>query len=371
MSTSRNPTCRQALAISVAACLALLAGDAAVAAVAVYGWNCSYNGNTVAEGGSPSVVESNANALSVTNCGGDAIESHGTVYGSQWTGDHYFDYSFAQGARTAVSASSGLGVLHAFSTTAATSTPKAYEYIDSNGDAVAIDNQYLAYGASRASASWYDQLIVNQAPQYGRVVLKFTLTLSGSTGVTPASAGSASIFARFIADDDRSSIDPTLSLSEGGTVSFTAGYWPGTVIKLYGDLSAATQVRAGGKYQLPNGWWATGNYIPDAQATANASNTAGFQVEVLTEGASYTSASGHSYVGAVPEPASAALMGLGMLGVLFASRRPLASRRSTTSSVCPSGQPHGRTGTGYCPGPACTSPATGASERHLPLSRAP
>jgi len=320
MNSSQHARLRPALAACMAG-LALLAADAALAAVPSYGWGCTFGGNTVAEGGSPSAIASNANSLSSANCGGDAVESHGTVYGSRWTGDDYFNYSFAQGARTAASASGGLGVLHAFSTSATTSTPKTYLYTDSNGDPAAIDNEYLAYGASAASASWYDQITVNQGAQYGRVVLKFTLTLSGSTSVTPAAAGSASILARFIADDDRGALDQSITLSQDGTAFVTAGYWPGTVIKLYGDLSAATQVRAGAKYQLPNGWWTTGNYIPTAEATANVSNTAGFQVEVLTDGASYTSASGHSYVNAVPEPASAGLLGLGALFVLGAVRR--------------------------------------------------
>lgn len=314
----------QGLATCLSACLAaslMATADDSAAAGSAYGSSCSYAGSTVAEGGSPSDVVSNANTLSSAVCGGSSIESHGTVYGSRWTGDDYFNYSFAQGASTTASASGGLGVLHAYSRSATTSTPAAYFYTNNNGDSVAIDNEYLAYGTSSAWASWYDQITVNQGAQYGRVVLKFTLTLSGSTSVIPASAGAADIQARFIADDDRSAIDQTLSLSSDGTVSFTAGYWPGTVIKLFGDLSASTKVRAGGKYQLPNGWWTTGNYIPNAEATADVSNTAGFQVEVLTQGASYTSASGHSYVTAVPEPGNAGLMALGLGALLPMVRR--------------------------------------------------
>jgi hypothetical protein len=321
MSNARYSGRAQMLAACATACLATLAPDAARAVVPAYGWACNFGGSTLAEGGSPAALVSNAHTLSAASCGGNAIESHGTVYGAQWTGDDYFNYSFAQGARTAANASAGLGVLHAFSTSATTSTPKSYIYTTNSGETAAIDNEYLAYGTSAASASWYDQITVNQGAQYGRVVLKFTLALSGNAGVTPSTAGSAGILARFIADDDRNVSDRTLSLSDDGTVSFTAGYWPGTVIKLYGDLSATTQVRAGGKYQLPNGWWATGNYIPTAEATANAANTAGFQVEVLTEGGSYTSASGHSYVTAVPEPSSAALMGLGAACLLVRGRR--------------------------------------------------
>lgn len=306
---------------ALGAALALGAMDGALAATPAYGWGCSYNGNTLAEGGSPDAIVSNAKALAGLSCGGDMADSHGTLYGSEWTGDYYFDYSFAQGAQTSASASAGLGSLHAFSHSAATSTPKSYTYTANSGESVAIDNVYRAYSTSAASSYWYDEIVVQQGAQYGRVVLKFTLTLSGSEGVTPGIAGSADISSRLIVDDDRGALDYTVSLDEQGSSFVTAGFWPGTVIRLYGDLTARTDVRAGGRYQLGNGVWVTGNYIPTAEATANAANTAGFYVDVLTDGASYTSASGHSYVTAVPEPATAWLLGLGTLALLGGANR--------------------------------------------------
>lgn len=320
MTAARHLTHRLALA-GLGAVLALGALDGARAATPAYGSGCSYDGNSLAEGGSPDAILSNAKALTGLSCGGDMAESHGTLYGSRWTGDYYFDYSFAQGAQTSASASAGLGSLHAYSHSAATSTPKSYFYTANSGESVAIDNEYLAYGRSSASSYWYDEIVVKQGAQYGRVVLKFTLTLSGSEGVTPGIAGSADIYSRLIVDDDRSALDYTINLDAAGSRYVTAGFWPGTVIRLYGDLTARTEVRAGGRYQLGNGVWVTGNYIPTAEATANAANTAGFYVDVLTDGASYSSASGRSYVTAVPEPASAWLLGLGLLTVLGGVRR--------------------------------------------------
>jgi hypothetical protein len=51
--------------------------------------------------------------------------------------------------------------------------------------------------------------------------------------------------ARFIADDDRDVSDSTTSLDHPGVYSFKAGYCPGTSIKLYRDLWATTDARAG------------------------------------------------------------------------------------------------------------------------------
>lgn len=319
--------------LALGAALALGGLDGALAATPAYGSGCSYNGSTLAEGGSPDAILSNAKALTGQGCGGDVAESHGTLHGAQWTGDYYFDYSFAQGAQTSASASAGMGSLHAFSHSTATSTPKSYFYTANSGESVAIDNTYRAYGASAASSYWYDEIVVRQGAQYGRVVLKFTLTLSGSEGVSPGIAGMADIYSRLIVDDDRGVLDYTVSLDQAGSTYVTAGFWPGTVIRLYGDLTARTEVRAGGRYQLGNGLWVTGNYIPSAEASANAANTAGFYVDVLTDGASYTSASGHSYVTAVPEPASAWLMSLGALLLLGGARRRLSVGRAGVATV--------------------------------------
>lgn len=276
-----------------------------------FGSECAYSGSTLANGGAPSSMSG--------ACAGNSIESHGTVYGSVWTGDDYFDYSFAQGALTAASASAGLGSLHAYSHSAATSTPEAYIYTDNNNGTQLIENDEKARGNSAAWASFHDTITVKQGTVYGPVVLRFSLALSGSTAATASNGTGASLYARLIADDDRYADDLWVTLNQQGQAYSDRGYWPGTTIKISGYLSASTEAFAGRVY-LNNGWVRDG-YVAAAEATANASNTAGFRIEALTDGASYTSASGHDYVTAVPEPASAWLLGLGALGLLGLVRR--------------------------------------------------
>lgn len=311
------------------AALAFGMSAGALAQGASFGTGCTYSGNTSAEGGLVGAIVNNAMSYGASNCGGGTVQSRDTVYGAKWTGENYFDYSFAQHAITASNATAGMGSLHAYSRSAAESTPKEWWYTDSNGDSHAIANEYLAYGRSSASASWSDRLVINQGTAaYGRIYVRYTLQLSGSEFVSEGGAAKADIFARFIVDDDRNVSDRTISLDAPGSFSFTAGYYPGTEVKLYGDLMATTEVRAGGRFINGNGIWVSGGYIAAAEAIANASNTAGFQVEVLTAGANYSTASGVSYITMVPEPSLGAMIGLGgALVVAVAKRRRRGAHR--------------------------------------------
>ena len=302
--------------VGLAAMLALCAANGALAAS--FGSGCSFTGSTAADGAL-------GRATSGAFCSGDVIESRGTMVDRVWAGDDYVEQSFDQYARTGVTASAGLGVLHAYSNSFAQSTPMAKEFFYSNGEPGIIENSYKAQSASGISASWFDEITIHSGPVYGPVVLRFTVMLHGETSVLGGSDAGASFNTRLIADDDRYPDDVTVSLSAPGTTSQTHGYWPGTVIRLYGDLSASTKAYAGRiyNYGYPVG------YVAQAEATANASNTAGFQVEVLTPGASYTSASGRSYAAMVPEPTSTAMAGAGLMSVLIMARRRRSARLPT------------------------------------------
>lgn len=287
-----------------------------------FGSGCSLSGAVLAEGGSVGEVASNAQSYASAFCSSGSVNTQGTVQGSRWTGDYDFAYSFAQGALANSAGSAGLGVLHAYAHSVADSTPKEYWYTANDGNSYAIRNDYLAHSKAYASAQWSDRLQVQQgSAPYGRVVLRYTLQLWGSSSVLPPDGGSAEIAARFIVDDDRNVSDRSLSVSGPGRVSFEAGYYPGTSIKLFGDLSASTEVRAGGRVQNAWGQWVPGSYLSMAEAFANAGNTAGFQIEVLTPGASYITDSGQSYAAMVPEPSSTAMLGLGTLTLLMLARR--------------------------------------------------
>lgn len=290
--------------------LALL-GAMGLAQAATFGSGCRFNTYVFAEG-----VESVTH--SGTDCSGDLIERRGTMVDQVWNGEEYITQDFDQIGRTGASGSAGLGTLHAYSASFAQSTPMAKEFLYSNGDPGIIHNMHYAIGESNLSAYWFDEITVNPGSEYGRVILRFTVTMHGKTSVVETTQGLASFGARLIADDDRYPGSLDLSLSSAGTTSNLGSYWPGTKIRLYGELSAHSRAYAGRVYN----WWHTPlGYIAESTSVADASNTAGFQIEVLTPGASYTSASGRSYVAMVPEPetyalaaAGLAVIGLGRLG---------------------------------------------------------
>ena len=115
-----------------------------------------------------------------------------------------------------------------------------------------------------------------------------------------------------------------LGLSEPGTVSDTIGFRPGQQVIVYGDLMAGTSSSAGRQYIDVCSFFCQtirGDYVSASNATASALNTAGFRIDVLTPGGLYSSASGETYITAVPEPATVWSLGFGLLALVGLGRR--------------------------------------------------
>lgn len=294
----------------VALGLALLMATLAAPADAASG-SCAASGDTRADGGdSHSFADS---------CSGLATAS-GTVYVD---GEEGRRFSFSQGALAGASASGGAGALHAVANVRASSDPMAYVYTNDQGETRQVDDVYLAQSAAHASATWRDTITVNMpvGTYLPNVVLDFHLQLSGRA--TASGAGAASVYAWLFVDHPRyPGLDIAMQLTGAdlvGGVARTesaAGGFQWGVFDIQASLGADASAWAG--RQSPGG-----GYVAWSEATADAANTAGFWIEVVTPGVTLSSASGHDYssLPAVPEPASAALLAVGLLAVLGAAQR--------------------------------------------------
>lgn len=307
------------------AALGLVGAEGARAlAVSGYGTVCYLSGSTIAESGNPGILSNNSQTLS-GGCGSNTVISNGQVDVPVTTDSGPNLYGFTQQATASASASAGMGSLGVYAGSHATSTPEAYLYTSGGVGAIA-ENMYRANAASSATSAWYDRITVGGTPNAnGYVVLKFTVDLHGSTSVFPADGASASITSRFFIDDSWRYNGQIMGLTAPGTISDTIGFRPGQQIQLYGDLLANANALAGRKYisgcsgfycyNVPDG------YFPGSDAIADAANTAGFRIDVVTPGGTYSAMSGQSYLTAVPVPAALWLFGSGLLGLIGCARQ--------------------------------------------------
>lgn len=225
-------------------------------------------------------------------------------------------HTFNQAALTSASASAGLGTLHANSLSRGSSSPMQYIYITPNGGTGVTPNNYVALADSRASAEWHDEFRVQHAEySLAPIPIRLTVTLSGSA--TALAAGKdAGISANLYMQNDRNLDAHYVSLDHAGTVVVETAWKPSWNYRLQGVLSVFSEVAAGHACNALSCPPLPAGYVSYAEAFADASNTAGFYIEVLEAGASLTTASGFSYTAPVPEPGSAWLFGVGVLVAL-------------------------------------------------------
>lgn len=310
--------------VAVFAANILTAAPSAWALPVGYGTDCYVGGGTTAQSGSPGALNSNAMSLS-SGCASQAI-SNGRVDVPVITDSGANIYSFTQAAKSSASAHASLGSLGAYSNSEATSTPEAYVYT-SGGVGGITEDEYTAGGNSSATSYWYDQLTVGGTPNAnGYIVLQFSLDLHGQTYSSLPGSASASIASRLFIDDGyRYTSAQILGLNTPGTVSDTIGFRPGQQIQIYGDLMANSSANAGRKFtKICNGFFCysvRGDYVSGSSAIADAANTAGFRIDVVTPGGSYSTLSTQNYLTAVPLPAAAWLFASGLTGFLGMARR--------------------------------------------------
>jgi hypothetical protein len=301
-------TCASAWAIPVAA-----------------GTSCYSEGYTMAHGGTPNELADNARRWT-SGCG-NSIESRGQVdvlVDASSTNVH----SFYQQSRASAEGAASIGTLHAASFSSAKSDPMRHIYTSSSGSTLQTDNAYRASASASITTEFHDVLTIGgRGNEAGFVVLQFTLALSGAASIDSLGYGKALITANLYIDDDhRPDIYHIASLNQAGSVSTTIGFRPGWSVQIQGVLSAVTEMRAGRECTIFSCPPLPGGYNADGLALANASNTAGIYIDVLTPTGTFASLSGASYVAPVPEPQSAWLFAFGALTMLVVASRARSAR---------------------------------------------
>jgi hypothetical protein len=297
-----------ASSLRAAIVLAAALGAAAEPAWALpsgFGAGCTTSAATGASLGSVLSPGFDTDALN-GECGGGSIGSAGVATVAVVTDAGPNLFSFAQAADASVQARASLGSLGARATSTATSDPMNYLYTV-NGQGAATDNQSSAFARSGANASWHDEITIGGTPSAnGFVILRFTLDLHGTTFAS-GSAG-ASMESRLFLNDFSRIDGALLDLTVPGSATETFGFAVGQQVQLYGDIDIRTFASAG---RVGTGYFAA------SDATVEAFDTAGFHIDVLSPGGSYTSLSGTNYAtvvtAPVPEPATWMLLVAGML----------------------------------------------------------
>lgn len=284
-----------------------------------FGTTCSISGSTVAQQGNPGLLTGDVQTFSGACDSGNAA-SHGRVDVPVQTKDGQNLYPFTQNAVSSATATGNLGSLGVYANAQADSTPASYLYTAPDDSTGIEENLYTVDGRASAMSSWHDTITVGGTTNAnGFVVLKFSMELHGITSVSLADSATATIASRFFINDFAQNNGQLLGLFEPGATADTIGFRPGQEIQLYGDVTATATALAGQKY-VCGGFQCSSQvavgYYPNSNAVADAANTAGFHVDIMTPGGTYSSLSGQNYV-TTPVPGAAWLFGsaLGLLGL--------------------------------------------------------
>jgi hypothetical protein len=191
-----------------------------------------------------------------------------------------------------------------------------------------ITPSFSGEGKTQLGLQWGDAITFSGLPVGTPISVVFSMALDGTLGAASADGSTGQTTADFFAYLN----NPVAALSTGGEAGYATPSGTDQIGFPAGSYTAAGTVYSGQTYALSGGVslatraFAQSPNDPSASAYIDASNTVQNFIQVLTPGATFTSASGALYtqVTTTPEPATVQLTASGLLllgGVVKIRRR--------------------------------------------------
>jgi hypothetical protein len=268
--------------------------------------------------------------------------------GSQYYTDHNYltdengpeDYAFYLGANAVAYADASPGINRASATAYSSNSPMVYFYTDSDGNSHALNNNDWVWSQASASSAWRDQITITSGtlPRGTAVSLQTTFVLHVNAGGNPSIPNNdvwnehISLYGlgrpQTLPPGWTFTWNPGLeyNYSTDSTRCAANGICAPVVLILDATVAVGSTYTIGaslsGSALAVTGVYDQSPFVSNAQELWNASSTGIYELDVLTPGASYVSASGHIY-SATPEPATLFLLGSGLAALAGAIRRKL------------------------------------------------